>query len=211
MEILVVRHAQSLHNINATDELNSELTSDGFVQILTLADWLLNEFDLTNYSGLTSPYIRTLQTSLCLNQVCGLDFSIEPAVREYHSDKTHPQISDGSMFISSEQVKYPEFTWPEEDNLSTGRSYPNEELEELVDRVKSFHDSLLEDDGKYVVVSHGAPCRVLCDVALGNDLNYLFDRYDIKHVKEKKSNSIPNASASWIVDGEAQFMSKVVY
>lgn len=211
MEILIVRHAQSLHNVDATDELNSELTADGFVQILTLADWLLHEFDLTGYKGLTSPYIRTLQTSLCINQVCGLDFTIEPAVREYHSDKSHPQISNGAMFVSSEQIEFPEFTWPEETNLSCGQSFPNETLEEFTERIKAFYGGL--EDGKYLIVSHGAPCRVLRDVALGNSLQYLIDRYHIKSKKEKKDKpqSIPNASASWIVDGESKFMSKVVY
>lgn len=209
MEILIVRHAQSLFNIHATDELNSELSSDGFVQVLTLGDWLQHEFDLTDYKGLVSPFLRTLQTAFCLNQITGLQFTVEPAVREYHVDKSHPQLEDGAMFVSCEQVGYPEFEWPEEKAFSTGWSFKNESLEEFVDRIRNFYEGL--EDGKYLIVSHGAPCRVLHDVAAGLDLSYLEERYDVKNVNEPKKESIPNASMTWIIDGKVEYASKVVY
>ena len=86
----------------------------------------------------------------------------------------------------------------------------------------------LDQNGKYVIVSHGAPTRVIYEISTHSDLDYLKKRYSECHDplgwpscnKKNPTNnqyalskveSIKNSSLTWITNNESKWFSKVVY
>jgi len=86
-ELLLIRHAQSLANAGYSREADCPLTEAGMHQARRLASRLQN-FDLSGFIALTSPYRRAAQTAAQITLSAGLRFDPEPAVREWGESTT---------------------------------------------------------------------------------------------------------------------------
>ena len=219
MEFIIVRHAQSENNVNQSESLDSSLTKIGQNQIAQTANWFRDNFDLDGYVGLTSPYLRTLQTSEAIHLANPqVSFTVHDGSREYHIDKEEADLAEGRMKIVNRKELFPNFHWPQEHWQEEACLYWNETLDEFVARVGVFVKSLRSSD-KYIIVGHAASCRVLHDTITKKDMTYLFKRYKPVGVNRPtsmnyesyKDDGIQNASLTWIVDGECRWFSKVVY
>lgn len=208
MELLIIRHAESQYNVGHTTRLNSQLTTNGYIQAMLTAEWLNVNFDgLEEFKPLTSPYFRTLQTAYCLYEATDLEpFHIEPHLREYHIKKDHDELKKGGICIPTEMFVFDQFHWP--NMMLMGYYFKNETLDEFFARMKEFFDSL-DKNGKYLFVSHGATCRTLHTLSIGEDLSDLKERYLRCDPSDK--NSIKNASITWVKEGHTEWFSKVVY
>ena len=210
MDLLIIRHAESEYNVGASQDLNSQLTSDGHSQGMITADWIdRNVKDISEFIPMTSPYRRTIQTSLYFDEVVEdlQQFQVEYNLREFHVNKDHPQLKDGGMFVRFDYNIALDFEWPEP--LAMGKIFPNEDIEAFFVRVQSFLDSL-DQNGKYLFISHGATCRTIHALATGGDLDELRDRYS-KPITDEKNLSIQNCSVTSVRNGKEEWFSKVAY
>jgi broad specificity phosphatase PhoE len=190
MEVIFIRHSESFYNIGKTDNLDSEITYNGKKQALFLGRHIKNNFDLTKFKGFVSPYFRTLQTAEILSRYAGLNFSVNSNIREFNI-----YVKD-LPFLTDRSLQYPIFNW-EDVNLSL----PQEHLEDFFIRMEDFLLSL-EDNGKYIIVSHGAPCRVMIELLTGGDLELVRHRYLNKTVYSKTTDGIKNCDLIWVKNEE---------
>lgn len=207
MELLIIRHAQSMANISLTRDLDSQLTKEGCYQVSKTATWLKEEFEFHDWQGITSPYFRALQTANRLRKICKIDFRVNDDLREYHTEKVKPLTTDGGLLLPNRSKEFPAIEWNE---WGEEKFFANEELEDFIVRVELFLESL-DPKGKYVIVSHGATSRVLHDLATGKNLDYLIERYGTIEEMRKNGTSIKNSSLTWVDDGESKWFSKVVH
>ena len=227
MEIIVIRHGQSLYNVDLTQNLDSCLTDEGVDQAKKTGFWLKENFDLSGYIGFTSPYLRALQTSREISSETGLKFSINHEVREYHIEKSALKSQGGGMPIPNRSSEFYDFNWDNSSFSEKFEFYETETLDVFIHRINEFLQ-ILDQNGKYVIVSHGAPTRVIYEVATNSDLDYLKKRYSgmndpLGWPSCNKTNSennryalsevesIKNSSVTWITNNESKWFSKVVY
>jgi broad specificity phosphatase PhoE len=81
-DLILIRHGQSLANINCSTDPDCELTPLGHQQARDLAQ-RLKGLPLDGFVGLVSPYRRALQTAEHITDAIGLRFEIDEAVREF--------------------------------------------------------------------------------------------------------------------------------
>jgi broad specificity phosphatase PhoE len=213
VEVLIVRHAESMHNISLTESLDSNLSKKGCLQAKCVAYWLRNNFDLSNYEGITSPYLRTIQTACNISKATGLRFTVNGGTREHHINKAERDLAAGGMEIPvrKEQFEDCDLVWPSPFFDGKAVFYKNEELEEFFRRIQLFTDTL-DQHKNYLIVGHGASCRTLHEVLCSKDLDGLRRRYDGRKLKPGDfSCSIKNASLSWVVDGKSKWFSRIVH
>jgi broad specificity phosphatase PhoE len=81
-DLILIRHGQSLANINCSNDPDCELSPLGHEQARELAI-RLKAFPLEGFVGLVSPYRRALETARFITESIGLGFEIDEDVREF--------------------------------------------------------------------------------------------------------------------------------
>lgn len=81
-DLILIRHGQSLANINASSDPDCELSPLGHEQARDLGR-RLKSLPLDSFVGLVSPYRRARQTAHYLEQETGLTFRVEEQIREF--------------------------------------------------------------------------------------------------------------------------------
>lgn len=148
MELILIRHGQSLANVGLCDHCDCDLSEVGMTQARELGRRLGGEFDLKTFEGLVSPYRRALRTAGYVGQGTGLAFSIHTGCREWGRDCS-----------------------------PAGDLFPEETLEGAIHRVAGFVASL-DRGGRYVIVSHAAPVFMMAQLASGADVAETLRRCD---------------------------------
>ena len=195
MEVLIIRHAQSYHNIGLTKNLDSKLTDEGHDQINFVSDWLKNNFDFNGYKGIVSPFFRTLTTAQKIHDVTGLDFKVSVGPREYLIDSNQHGMTGEFLPVANHNQNFTDFDWGNFKKIT--HFFCNSESTFLLkERVNSFIDNL--EDGKYCIVSHSSVCT-----AMHNHLNPN-KNFDL-------SEGVENASLTYLKNGNTIWYSKVVY
>lgn len=213
MELILIRHAQSVYNTGVTLNLDTELTDLGKEQIESTASFLKDNFDLSQFQAISSPYLRTLQTSDIIHKTTNLKFKVSGGVREYHIDKTNPELQDGGLRLPNRAKEFSHCNWVSEEWGDLGNFYSNETLEDFITRMELFYKSLRQ--GKYLIVSHGAPIKILYEIGIGNNKKDLVDRYSKEpnemsmRLSEDTYKIIHNSSITWVSEGECKWYSKV--
>jgi broad specificity phosphatase PhoE len=199
MEVLIIRHGQSEYNAALTDEMDSKMTTRGFEQVSATGEWLENNFDLEGYQGIVSPYLRALQTAEAIRKATGLMFVVDDRVRE------HDMRAERVTEIPNRKEDFSGFHW----YGRWPRTYIHEDIEEFFDRMKNFQ-SCLEDDEKYLIVTHGSPSRTLHTLLSGKNLDEVRERY-LNQEEIDSSTSLKNSSLTYVADGKDVWFSKTVY
>jgi len=195
MEVLFIRHGQSEHNIRITENLNSSLTEFGKEQSINLSLWLKGNFDFSDFQGICSPFLRTLQTANRIQHHSGLKFSIDPRCREY-------------LMRSTVEVEDAEEDFPAILNHISPTSFGPESTESYINRFKS----LLKN--KLCVVSHEFPILTMHNILMGmsdediaSSMILASERYN---ANLGLYTPIENCGMVWIKDGKCQWFSKTV-
>lgn len=81
-DLILIRHGQSLANINASNEPDCALSPRGMQQARDLADQLM-AMPIRGFIGLVSPYRRAVQTAQLIANRTGIDFIEDDGLREY--------------------------------------------------------------------------------------------------------------------------------
>lgn len=186
-ELLLIRHGQSQYNAKLTLCLDSELTTNGIEQARITGKFLKDKFgNINEFIGITSPYMRCLQTARIIREETGLNFAVNPGPREIMLN--YPEAE-----VKNKKEHFPEFTWNHVDDLF----FIQESEQEFIDRMKVFHDSLEHE--KVIVVSHGTPCNTIYEFAIGITAT------------ADTTNFVKNCSISYARDGKGVWFGKTAY
>ena len=98
-ELLLVRHGQSEGNVGRSIHPDCGLTELGLDQATDVARRLA-AFDLSGFTGVTSPYQRAVRTAAEIAQETGITFEKDEAVREWG-----PEASVGGRTFALEPVE----------------------------------------------------------------------------------------------------------
>lgn len=185
-ELIIVRHGRSQHNMGESDDLDCGLTEFGAHQARNVGKFLQHQFfdgkfDITQWTILTSPFLRCLQTTRhMVDQMNSPKVIVCKCFREYlnHTgDLVHiPKRSLGD---------FDKFDWqyyPDE-----GVDFGKEQNETFLERMHEAHKILTR---RTIVVTHGLPAMCLTHVAAHN-ANYV----------PVWDNSCDNCSITWIRSG----------
>lgn len=195
-DLMIIRHARSLHNIKATTDLDSGISDWGEVQSTNVGNFLCEELDLEDFFWYTSPFLRCLQTARHIWQAfVDAKGSYTPYFRVLPSAREYLNHAGREVFVPNRRSEFTMFDW---DGIpTTGEKYEAEFNEVFLHRMHECYGNLRQ---KSVVVTHGMPCLTLFHIATEN----------IRHVP-MWDYSMDNASITWVKHGRSVWHGKNLY
>lgn len=167
MKFILVRHGETKANVDGVYSgwSNYELTEKGKLQIKTLAKELKAYKVDAIYA---SPLGRTMETANEIAKVIGKEIVTDDNLKEINFG-----VFDGKTAKEIEE-NYPE-EW--ESWLKDYESYripEGECLQDVINRVKGFIDSIKEEEGCYIIVSHGGVIQSIITYLLDLELKKMW-------------------------------------
>lgn len=164
-ELIIIRHARSMHNICQSENLDDGISKFGEIQAGNVGRFFDKNPDLVeDHAFYTSPFLRCLETSLGIvsnfKTLAGqMRPWVMPQLREYlnhnRSSVTVPNRENDFRMMHWHGFPKQEMTFDEEFN------------EIFMDRMHEAYDSLHK---KSIVVTHGLPALVLMQIAINPSL-----------------------------------------
>ena len=165
MLLYVVRHAESLANVNRSTVVDCDLSDQGQAQARAVAEELARKgIDRV----LSSPYRRTLCTAQAIAEAARVPLEVMAGLHEHHPT-AFP--ADWPLMTRSELVvNFPGVILPD-DLLDQGWHTPPETDEAVRARMAKVLEQLEARYGsqRIVAVTHGSPAGKLVQVFLGGD------------------------------------------
>jgi broad specificity phosphatase PhoE len=159
-ELLLIRHG----DCEDPEEPDTELSNFGEEEIRNLARILTQNFDLKDMTGICSPMLRCLQTSLILHELLDIPFQIQAEVMEI------PMFlkDDQQYRLQNHRKKFPQFQWPTSEDWILNQ----ETLTQFVERTRTALQHL--PHACIVVTHYGFICNLtrlaLCDTKAIQDV-----------------------------------------
>lgn len=183
----LIRHAESLSNLNQTDSLNSSLSDLGRKQAEALADRL----EAANLVGIySSPFARSIETAIPLADRLGLPIRIRPDLCEHHHLAEGDRRSHGLATIEAIMRTYPQVTGCADHEGRFEWVPTHETMDDLLVRsrkMQAYLKSRWGDDDAVVVFSHGSPTARLIDAWLtdvpGPSFRFIIDNAAVSAVR----------------------------
>lgn len=102
--IVAIRHC----DVEDPQDLDPRLSNLGRQQAKRLAFCLQQMgLDLANYAGITSPFLRCLETCEVISEYLNLQFQVDPELRE-----TPTNLDEGgSFYVQNQETRFPQFHW----------------------------------------------------------------------------------------------------
>jgi broad specificity phosphatase PhoE len=209
-ELIIIRHARSAHNVGGDESLNAGITEWGEQQARNVALFLNEQFELSEFKLVTSPFLRCLLTSApILERVktsaehkCHGKWRPYPAVAcSIHREASevegtlarNPQFevwpefteylnhAGDNCFVEERGGQFPQFNWS---RWPESKQHHKEHNEPFLNRI---HEGFALLPQKSLVVTHGLPAQVLLEVATGNYhmpiWNFSIDNCSITYIK----------------------------
>lgn len=166
----VIRHAESLSNINETEDLNAGLSELGRQQ----AEALSERFGALSVSAIySSPFVRCIETALPMAEVLNLPIRVRPDLCEHHYLPEGSSVDLGLESMEAIAGRCPRvipcsdfgepFTWIPAD----------ETFDQLLARARSvagfFKRRWTGEDDAVIVFGHGSPIARLIEGWLINE------------------------------------------
>lgn len=102
-KIMLMRHGKPRN-----DDLDPGLSNEGINEVIQVARQIL-QFNLTGFTGYTSPMRRCLETARIVHEYTGLTFSVAPELME-----TPPFLNEGETFFLKKHCdQFPNYNWPD--------------------------------------------------------------------------------------------------
>lgn len=180
MKLLLVRHGQSEYNAGLSDKFNSKITQKGVDQAARAGMSLRAMIGNERFFGLTSPYMRCLQTANIIAAHTDVKFKVLGSLGE-----TPNELHAKDAYVYCEGKIYPGFDW----TLFKSWNYSNESNKSYVARIEEFVNYL--GDENYLVVSHMTPIMDIVKKICG-------DKYDDLTIKNCSITLIENSKAVFI-------------
>jgi len=167
MQVIAIRHGQSLANAGLASSLNSDLSPLGHRQVERLVERFRGTAIRAIYA---SPLARCLQTAKPIAEVSGLPVRVRPELFEYHGLEPGTRVDLG--------LRRPAEFQPPADGIGLDADagqiadWPrvDESRQDLIERTRAMTRYLIErwpaPEDVVVVVSHGSPIARLIDAWL---------------------------------------------
>ena len=139
-QIILIRHCQT----EDESQTDPALSSDGWEQAWKLSDCLQRMgLDLSEFSGITSPFLRCLQTCSALNRNLRKTFRVDPDVME-----TPTFLREGQNFyVHNRAILFPDMDWHNTEDWVCGY----ESREDFKNRIKQVLHNIPE---KSIIITH---------------------------------------------------------
>ena len=147
--IMVVRHCQSLQNLDRSAGTNSHLTDLGRQQAQAIANRLGHDLNGLNCRLISSDLHRAWETATILAERLGIDPIASPQLHEWRRTKDEQILTQQKHRMATDRRWYL-FDWPVEPEAENWRGF--------YERVGSFMESVAKsasDDELTVLVTHG--------------------------------------------------------
>jgi broad specificity phosphatase PhoE len=192
MELILVRHAESLFNTRESKHLDAQLSKRGVRQCQEVANYLSKKLE-NEWHGFVSPYFRTLATANAIRKETGIEFDIDWRIREFSNGAGYTRNTHFDVEFRPEL--FPEI-FRDMENPNWVATF--ETGEDLIDRLLDFWCELKEKDGKYIMVSHAMPIYTMYNLINGT------------HTIPKWDKKILNTSVTHFIDEECNYFAKFV-
>jgi broad specificity phosphatase PhoE len=157
---IYIRHGESRYNKKETTDLDSELTDEGVLQIRRVARWLKDNVPKLLYSGyfgVTTPYLRALQSARIIREITGLPFHV-------HSGPREVMTCYDSVEIKNRSWEFKDLDWSL--CLTEPWKFRRETDDDFCKRVRQYHEDCSRIK-RMVTVSHGTPIVALHELDQG--------------------------------------------
>jgi broad specificity phosphatase PhoE len=154
-EIMIIRHARSLYNVEATKDLDAGLTDYGHQQATMVGKFLKEDFG--DWNIMTSPFLRCLETSQhiidALQCKCIVDGRLGEMTVDYHELD--------SLHVVERKEKFPDISFSKFNH----NDFAHERMDEYSDRLEEMWHDVPE---KTILVTHGSPVLSFIRMHEGN-------------------------------------------
>jgi len=158
--LVLVRHAESLHNAGLDDDIDTSLTDEGLLQAQKVARKIRELVpDIREYTGFVSPFFRCLRTAVIIWRFIDIPIKVFPALHE-----TPVYFPSEGYKLKSHEREFPNFDWEWNREYFTSGYY---HLPSDLDIVKRMGNVLGELPEKSFVISHGTPIQIMGMLELG--------------------------------------------
>jgi broad specificity phosphatase PhoE len=165
MLLHVVRHAESLANINRSTQVDCDLSDLGRGQVRAVAEELKR---MGIDRVLSSPYRRTLCTGSGIAQVAGVPLEVFPLLHEHHPTAFG---ADWPLMTRSELiVNFPELVLPDEladRDWHTPPETDQQVLERMAGALEALEARFGSGGQRLVLVTHGSPAWKILSAFMG--------------------------------------------
>ncbi|ANC22635.1 MULTISPECIES: histidine phosphatase family protein [Bacillus] len=143
-KLYIIRHGRAEGN-----KINSSLLCpEGKIQAERLSDFLLQR-NITNVNQLiSSPFLRAKQTAKVISEKLHLECSIEDRLREIDLD----EINDNEHLAEKIKEQFEDFSL---------KLIGNESNQDVMDRLGTLKDDLLQRGGTFLLVTHSVAMTLL--------------------------------------------------
>jgi broad specificity phosphatase PhoE len=157
---IYIRHGESRYNKKETNDLDSELTDEGVLQVRRVARWLkehVPDLIYRGYFGVTTPYLRALQSARIIREITGLQFHVHSGPREVMT--CYDQVD-----VPLRKFEFSDLDWSL--CINEPWKFRRETTEQFDNRIRQYHADSLRIK-RMVTVSHGTPIVALYELDQG--------------------------------------------
>jgi broad specificity phosphatase PhoE len=157
---IYIRHGESEYNKKLTTNLDSELTDEGVLQIRRAARWLKDnvpKLTYCGYFGVTTPYLRALQSARIIREITGMQFHV-------HSGPREVMTCYDAVEIKNRQWEFKDLDWSLV--LTEPWKFRRETDDEFNKRIRQYHTDC-KNIRRMVTISHGTPIVSLYELDQG--------------------------------------------
>lgn len=157
---IYIRHGESRYNKKETTDLDSELTDEGVLQVRRAGRWLkenVPKLTYCGYFGVTTPYLRALQSARIIREITGLQFNV-------HSGPREVMTSYDQVEIPLRKWQFPDLDWSM--CINEPWKFVRETDEQFNKRIRQYHEDC-DRIKRMVTISHGTPIVALHELDQG--------------------------------------------
>ena len=158
----IIRHAESLANVNRSSALDCDLSDLGRAQAKAVAEELKR---IGVDRVLSSPYRRTLCTAQAIAETCGVPLEVYPLLHEHHPSmfpKDWPLMTRSELVVNFPGVILADHP------LDPGWLSPPETDPVVLERMaRVVADLEKRSEARLVLVTHGSPAGKLLQAFMG--------------------------------------------
>ncbi len=220
MEFLIINHAKAQKQKGVYTDPDGALMDIGMKQVCLTGAWIKYNFSYKDFTGYTSPYLRSLQTASAFSEILDIDFKIDINLREFEF------INTKEIKISNRSLQFDNLHWPIKE-WSDDKEFKSETITPFIERCVEFLEKLKENkENKIMIVSHSIPCIALSQLIIGKNIEDIRKIcVETQKIISRHSGSVPDHIAeqmvyltgmkpcglTWIKDKEPIWFSRVVY
>lgn len=148
-ELMIIRHARSLYNVEDTDDLDAGLTNFGHQQARMAGQFLREELGFNYWNVITSPFLRCLETAQHIAE--GIESQVNPKVDGRLGEMTVDYHNIDSLYVGNRKEKgFSSYDWSDYNPAD----FAHERMDAYIQRLEEFWEDV---PNRSIVITHGSP------------------------------------------------------